>query len=61
MENDLYVDSLLKAEGLLKADTLVKADYIRRYEEINQLNNTSVVIFILLFIVSLYIIYKNRK
>jgi hypothetical protein len=55
MENDLYVDSLLKA------DSLISVNYIQDIETINQIDNTGVVVFILLFIVSLYIIYKNRK
>lgn len=61
MENDLYVDSMLKAEGLSQTDSLLKANYIREVYKFEELNNTSVVIFILFFIVSLYVIYKYRK
>jgi hypothetical protein len=49
MENDLYVDSLLKA------------NYIREVQIIEEIDNTSVVTFILFFIVSLYLIYKYRN
>jgi hypothetical protein len=55
MENDLYVDSLIKA------DSLSRVRFIQQVEEIEHLDNTSVVVFILLFIVSLYLIYKNTK
>jgi hypothetical protein len=61
MENDLYVDSILKAEGLSQTDSLLKANYIREVYSIEGLDNTSVVVFILFFIVSLYVIYKYRK
>jgi len=49
MENDLYVDSLLKA------------NCIREPQVITHIDNSSAVIFILLFIVSLFLIYKFRK
>ena len=55
MENDLYVDSILKA------DSLAHVRFIEYAENIEHLDNTSVVIFILLFIATLYIIYKNTK
>ena len=55
MENDLYVDSLIKA------DSLAHVQFIKEVETIEHLDNTSVVVFILLFIVSLYLIYKNTK
>lgn len=55
MENDLYVDSILKA------DSLAHVRFVEYAENIEQLDNTSVVIFILLFIATLYIIYKNTK
>ena len=55
MENDLYVDSILKA------DSLSQVRFVEYAENIEQLDNTSVVVFILLFIVSLYLIYKNTK
>ncbi len=55
MENDLYVDSILKA------DSLAKVRFIQEVEQIEQLDNTTVVVFILLFITTLYIILKNTK
>tara|TARA_R110000868_G_scaffold161129_1_gene391074 strand:+ start:59 stop:232 length:174 start_codon:yes stop_codon:yes gene_type:complete len=55
MENDLYVDSLIKA------DSLAKVRFIQEVEQIEQLDNTTVVVFILLFIATLYIILKNTK
>lgn len=55
MENDLYVDSILKA------DSLAHVRFVEYAKNIEHLDNTSVVIFILLFIVSLYLIYKNTK
>ena len=61
MENDLYVDSMLKAEGLSQTDSLLKANYIREVQIIEEIDNTSVVTFILFFIVSLYLIYKYRN
>ena len=55
MENDLYVDRLIKA------DSLAKVRFIQEVEQIEQLDNTTVVVFILLFIATLYIILKNTK
>ena len=55
MENDLYVDSLIKA------DSLAKVRFVQEVEQIEQLDNTTVVVFILLFIATLYIILKNTK
>ena len=55
MENDLYVDSILKA------DSLAKVRFVQEVEQIEQLDNTTVVVFILLFIATLYIILKNTK
>jgi hypothetical protein len=52
---------MLKAEGLSQTDSLLKANYIREVYKFEELDNTSVVIFILFFIVSLYLIYKYRK
>jgi len=49
MENDLYVDSLLRA------------NCIREPQVVTHVDNSGIVIFILLFIVSLFLIYKHRK